>query len=212
MTTQLSLYNNALLLCEERKLSSLSEARESRRLLDTVWERPAIDECLQMGQWNFAMRSVEVTPSPSVTPALGFTYAFDRPTDLMRTVAVCSDERFTVPLLQYQTDGPYWFADIDPIYVRYVSNGDDYGADLSLWPPNFCRYVEAYLADAIIGRLTQDKQTWQKINAIKTRALSEAKSSDAMEQPTQMTPPGSWVRSRSRGPGGDRGNRGSLIG
>ena len=69
MTTQLTLYNNALHLIGERKLSSLSENRECRRLLDTVWDRPAIDDCLERGQWNFAIRSVHIDHSPSVEPA-----------------------------------------------------------------------------------------------------------------------------------------------
>jgi len=212
MATKLGLYNGALLILGERSLSGLTEARESRRLLDTVWARPAVNDCLEKGQWNFAMRSVEISASPSVTPSFGYSHAFDRPTDLVRSTAVCSDERFAAPLLQYQVESAYWYADTDPIYVRYVSNDTDYGGDLSLWPGNFSRFVEAYLADAIVKRITQDKNEWARVREIMRVALSEAKSTDAMEQPTQMPPAGSWVRSRGLRGGGDRGNTGSLIG
>ena len=212
MASQLTLYNGALLILGERALTGLTEAREPRRLLDTVWARPAINDCLEKGQWNFAMRSVEIEYSSSVTPAFGFTYAFDRPTDLIRTSAVCSDEHFNSPLLQYHVEGAYWYADVNPLYVRYVSNDTDYGGDLSLWPGNFTRYVEAYLAESIVNRVTQDKNEWARVREIAKKALSDAQSTDAMEQPTQFVPRGTWTRSRTRGPAGDRGNTGSLIG
>lgn len=212
MTTQISLYNNALILLGERTLSGLTEAREPRRLLDTVWARPATKDCLEQGQWNFAMRSVEINSSPSVSPSFGYTYAFDRPTDLVRTCAVCSDEYFEVPLLRYQTEGAYWFADIDPLYVRYVSNDASYGLDLAGWPGNFCRFVEAYLAEAICERVTGDKEVWARVRKALTDNKTLALATDAMEQPTEIPPPGSWVRSRGRGNAGDRGRRNQLIG
>jgi hypothetical protein len=212
MATQLTLYNNALLILGERALQSLSEARESRRLLDTVWSRPAIDRCLQQGQWQFAMRAVQIYQSPSLASNFGYRYGFDRPVDLIRSCAVCQDEYFKVPLLQYMVEGSYWYADIDPIYVRYVSNDAAFGGDLTIWPANFAAYVEAYLAEAIVTRMTQDDNEWKRVRAVLSRALSEAKSSDAMEQATKFAPTGSWVRSRYGNSGGDRGNTGSLIG
>jgi hypothetical protein len=212
MPTQLTLYNNALMLLGERSLASLSEAREVRRRLDTVWARPAIDDCLQRGQWKFAIRSVEAEPTPSVDPSFGYQYAFDRPADLVRTTAVCSDEYFTQPLLEYQSEGAYWFADVSPLYLRYVSNGNSYGGNLSLWPPNFTRFVEAYLAESIVEAVTADKEIWQKVRAVMRECLTLAQSTDAMEGPTQMPPEGSWVSARRGNTLRDRGRRGQLIG
>src|SRR5574343_760692 len=127
MATKISLYNNALLLLGERTLASLTESREVRRLLDKVWARPVVRECLEAGLWRFAMRTVELTYSPSVEPPFGYRYAFDRPSDLVRTAAVCQDEYLREPLLQYQIEGEYWYAELDTIYVRYVSDDDAYG-------------------------------------------------------------------------------------
>jgi hypothetical protein len=49
--------------------------------------------------------------------------AFAKPTDWVDTSAVCQDEYFRVPLLQYADEVGYWFADLDEIYVKYVSDG-----------------------------------------------------------------------------------------
>lgn len=213
MAEKLTLFNNALILLGERTLTSLTENREARRLLDAVWARPLVDEVLQEGQWRFAMRTVELTESPSISPSFGYQYAFDRPDDLVRTAAVCRDEKLQDPLLEYQTEGQYWYADLTPIYVRYVSNDTSFGGDLSLWPPNFTRFVEAKLAEGIVERITQNEQKWARIRGGLMDALEKAKSTDAMEAPTKFTPAGSWVRARSSGGRwNDRGNPGSLIG
>ena len=211
-TSKLALYNGALLIVGERALQGLTEARESRRLLDSAWT-DAIDHCLDQGLWNFASRSVELEFSPSIESQFGYQYVFTRPDDFVKTVAMCQDERFDIPLLRYETEGPYFFADANPIYLRYVSNGTSYGADLSLWPANFTAFAKAYLAHAIVSRLTQDQNEWKRVRALMDKALLDAKSSDAMEQPSASLPRGTWSRSRGgSGGGGDRGSRNRLIG
>ena len=81
MPSKLSIYNGALTIIGERKLASLTENREPRYKLDEIWDNDMIDRCLQMGQWKFAKRTVELTASPSVTPSFGFQYAFEQPAD-----------------------------------------------------------------------------------------------------------------------------------
>ncbi len=217
MTSRLQLYNDALAICGERKLASLTENREPRYLLDLAWDGGAIDRCLELGQWSFAMRSVEIAADASSSPAFGYQNAFSRPDDFVRVAAVCSDEYFKEPLLEYAQEGRYWYADIDPLYVKYVSNDDTYGNDLALWPPAFSDMVAAYLATKIINKLTGKNKTQIQI-AEREFELNrkQALSFSAMEGPSKQLPPGSWVRARSgsggRGPFGDGGSTGSLVG
>ena len=155
MATQLSLYNEALRICGERKLASLTENREPRRILDSVWDANAINYCLEQGQWKFAIRTAKLENNASMEPAFGYQYGFDKPTDLIRLTALCSDEYFNVPLTQYSEEAGYWFSDLDEIYIQYVSNDASYGNDFSLYPETYMRYVASYLASEIIDRLTQ---------------------------------------------------------
>lgn len=198
--TKLGLYNGALRILKERKLSTLAEAREPRRLLDDAYgdgsTNGAVRYCLEMGQWTFATRSVQIDYSPSVTPSFGYRYAFDRPTDLVRVAAVCQDEYFTAPLLQYVDERNYWYASQQTIYVKYVSNGAIYGADLSLWPESFVKTVEAYLAKEIAPTLTADDKIIQRAFQVWEMEEKKAKSIDAMNKPTSFPPAGAWVSSR----------------
>jgi hypothetical protein len=210
--TQLGLYNSALRILGEEKLASLSEDREPKRVLDGIWDDGLINRMLEQGQWNFATRTARLDYESSIEPVFGYRRAFEKPTDCIRLIALSVDEYFSIPLNQYRDEAGFWFCDYDQIYVSYVSNDDEYGNDLSLWPETFKRYVENYLALHSCERLTQNKSKFADLFKITERALIDARSKDAMGGPTRFMPPGSWTTARRAGRSNDRGNRGSLIG
>lgn len=210
--TQLGLYNEALRLIGERRLASLSENREPRRVLDDIWNDGAVNYCLEQGQWNFAMRAVEIDASTTITPTFGYQYAFDKPNDHIRTTGVCEDEYLAVPLTRMLEEVGFWLADIDPIFVRYVSNSDSYGNDLTRWPGTFSKYVAAFLASEAVFTLTQSAEKQNFILQLMQRRLIDARSKDAMADPTAFAPQGTWSNSRRGGASRDRGNRNNLIG
>lgn len=205
--TKLGLYNAALRLVGERSLASLTENREPRRVLDEAYDA-ALGFCLEQGQWNFAGRSIQPAASTTIDPGFGYANAFEKPSDWVRTMAVCQDEYFREPLLQYTDEAGYWWADADDIYIRYVSNGASYGGDLSKWPASFQKFVELYLATEICPRLTSSESKAEVLKRDMRRALMEAKSKDAMNEATTMLPAGSWVRSRTASFPGRRYDRG----
>ena len=84
-TTKLLIYNDALMICGERKLASLTEDREPRHLLDHVWDNNGVDACLEQAQWHFAMKTVRLDYDPSVTPEFGYNRAFEKPSDWIIT-------------------------------------------------------------------------------------------------------------------------------
>lgn len=216
MTDRLSIYNGALRVLGERKLNStqgLKENRESRRQLDTVWENDGVITCLEMGLWRFAKNTVKLTADPDQTPDFGLQFAFSKPTDFIRTAGVAMDEFFNVPLNQYADEADFWYANLDTIYVQYISSSDSYGMNFARWPRNFTRMVEAWFALQVVEPLTQGEQNYERIQKLYKRLETEAKSTDAMADPTSMLPVGSWTLARRRGSiYRDRGNRNSLYG
>lgn len=207
-TTQLSLYNGALRNLKERRLASLSENREPRRVLDDVWEG-ALSYVLEQGLWNFASRTSRFTPNPSYTASFGYQNQFVKPDDFVRLVGIYSDPYGNVPLNQYTDETGCWYSDLSEIYVTYISNDASYGADFSRWPQTFIKYVEAYLAFEAGPRITGKEDDGKML----VRTLRDAHSKDAMNEPTRFMPQGSWVSARTNGSTGNiRKNRGSLIG
>jgi hypothetical protein len=215
MTDQLSLYNGALRCLGEARLATLTEAVESRRELDAIWDDGAIDDCLDMGHWNFATRTVQASYDPDVTPSFGFTYGYSKPTDWIKTCAIASDEYFRNPLtdLDYKDEGGRWWSDLDSFYVSFISNDSGYGMNFALWPTPFVKLVEAYMANELAPRLRKSQSGLAEAEVKFKNAKLMARNSDAMNEGAKFAPAGSWANSRAGRRGrNERGRRGSLIG
>ena len=210
MTTRLLIYNQALLFCGERSISSLSEDREPRRLLDQVWNSNCVDRCLEEAQWHFAMRADRFDPDPDIVTDFGYANAFSKPDDWILTSGVCQDEYFNVPLNQYSDEKGYWYADIDPLYVRYVSNDSAYGADLGTWPQTFADFVAMHMASRIIYKLATSDTRQGDLHKEREKYLLTAKNKAAMAEPTKFPAQGAWSRARTYG--NQRGDGGSNSG
>lgn len=194
---KLERYNGALLILGERKLASLSEAREPRRALDDAWDIvPAY--CLEAGYWKFAMRAVQIDASASVVPTFGYTNAFAKPSDFVRMFKQSQFPQFDPPLLDIVDEPDYWYANIDPLYVKYVSDDVAYGADQSIWPETFCDYIDMRLAFKTCKRITGKDPSEDLIKG-EQRAAAVARGKDAMNEPPGFPPMGTWASARLRG-------------
>lgn len=211
--TRLSLYNGACEVVGEGALLTVTENRESRRLLDDVWDRGGVRTCLAAGLWNFARRGIQWNFNPDFTPPFGYRCAYNLPSDWVRWMAVCEDEYMQVPLLRYQDEGQYFYCDLQQIYVAYVSDDVKFGMNMAAWPDNFQRYVEAYFGARVALRLTGSKDIQLKAEKERDKNLTRAKSSDAMNEATMSLPPGNWSQARrGRRSNLSRGSRNQLIG
>ena len=210
MSTRLNMYNNALMVLGERSIAALTDAVESRRLLDQVWSSNGVIKCLEEGQWNFATRSIQIDYDPDIDPGFGYTRAFPHPSDYVLTAGVCSDEFFKEPLLEYKDEGGHWYANLDTLYVSYVSSDDQYGLNINDWPGWFDDFVAADFAHKIAFKLTASKEKRDEALAERKRRKLLALNKNMMGQPTKFPPVGSWVRSRHRGE--SRRDRGTTTG
>lgn len=208
MTDRLSLYNGALIKLGQPRLASLTDENKARRALDFAYD-PTVKACLEAGLWNFAMRFASATESPSVDTTLGYQFVFDKPDDWLRTAGVTVDAHGRVPLLHYDDRIDYWLADIDTIYVRYVSNHEDYGLDLGRWPESFVDYVKTALAVETCEEITGSATRMERLEKARDKAWKKASNRDVMNEPVSKFPPvGRLVRSRFPSPRSDeRGRR-----
>lgn len=203
MTSQLALYNEALGHLGERKLSALSEAREPRRVLDDYYAG-TVAYCLARGFWNFAMRPVSMTPSATITPEFGWTYAFEKPTDWIHTFMVSDNENFYPLLARFNDEASVIYCDASPLYFKYVSSDTSFGLNLAAWPQTFTEYVGvrlAWKACKRVGQLSAAEK--EALFAEQKRACAIAGGVDAADEPPMQPPTGTWAQSRNgqyRGP------------
>ncbi len=208
VASRLSLYNQALIMLGARTLASLTENRESRRVLDVIWNDGAVEYCLEQGFWEFAIRTQQITYDPSITTQFGYTYGFDKPTDYIRTYSIFSDEDLTQPIIRYSDEGDFIYSDFDTIYFQFVSNDEDYGFNYGAWTETFTGLVELYLSSMACERLTQNASKKERLDKEYNKALSDARSKSAMNKPTRFMHPGTWSVSRH---GGRLGNFNAVL-
>jgi hypothetical protein len=198
VTDKLTSYNLTMLHLGERRLATLAEPRDSRRVLDDLWDHVTA-LCLEEAQWNFMLRTVQIDASTTVTPAFGWNYAFKIPNDRVRTTLISTVETLTPPLLDFFEETGYWYANVTPLYVQYQSNDVIYGLNLGVWPATFTQYHALQLAEMACMRIPGKQELLEGKAGISERlrkARIKAKSNDAMNEGPREMPTGTWARSR----------------
>lgn len=208
---KLAIYNEALGHLGSRELASLAENRDPRRRLDRVWDN-AVRYTLEQAPWSFAIRSLQLEPSPSIEPAFGYCLAYQKPDDWLKTVELTSDERGRCPIKEYADEAGFWFTDTDPVFARYVSLDPSYGLDLSRWSPTFTAYLAIRMAQLSCQRITGSSSMMADLVKLEDRERKRAKGNDALNTPPAFPPVGTWVRSRRSSSRGDGGfSSGGLV-
>lgn len=209
MTSKLVLYNDALRHVAGGKLSALTDTREGRYILDDVYDQE-VAYCLTQGFPNFAMRAVSITESSSITPKFGFTYAFEKPSDWLRTFIIADNGEFDPQLECWNDEASVWYANVTPLYAKYVSNSASYGLALSAWPAAFADYVGLRLAYKIAPSIAHvSAERIKDLREEQRLAKNKAFGLDATDEPPQRPPRGSWAMSRG---GRYRGPRSTTLG
>lgn len=196
MASKLGIYNAALGHLGQEPLASLSEEGTARRKLDAAYD-DVVEWCLEQSFWNFAMRSVKMEASPSLSTDFGYSYVFEKPDDWVRTAALTTDEYGKSPLLRYEDRTDFWLADDDELYLWYVSNDSDFGLDLGRWPQTFTTFVEYALAHKTCKGISGSSEGRDDLYKFMIRAKRDASNKDAMNEPvTKFPPTGRLVASR----------------
>lgn len=196
---KLRVYNRALRLLGSRRLATITEDREPRRVMDDVWaDGAAVRLALERAEWNFAMRAREISYDAGVEPTFGFSRAFEKPSDLRRLAGMSSEAMFINPLTNRDVmeEGGWWFARFDTLYVRYVSDDADYGFDSDNWTEHFIDYLGGYHAFEACERLTSSNSKREAAKALMDEAKLFARGHDAIGEGVKIPPSGSWVRAR----------------
>lgn len=213
-TLQLNLFNNALRMCGAARLASLTDNQEAQFLLTDAWNDGVVIEMLEEGLWYFARRTVQLNYDTTLKPLFGYSCVFEKPTDWVRTMAFCSDDRFEVPITQMSDEAGNFYCDLQTVFMAYVSSDPQYGGAYSRWPPTFYLAVAGRLAEKVVAKLTGGNA--EKVAAVmkeSTRRLVNARSKAAMNESAAFLPLGTWVRARMGNRTTlDQGNSNSFYG
>ena len=179
---KLGIYNNALTNLGQRKLSLITEERESRRILDEVYDFGAVEYCLELVKPVFARKTIG-SLSAATSSGHGFTSVHSLPSDFLCIVGVYSDPKLDQEVTRYIEEDRTISCDYSQIYIRYVTtdNKEVYGD----WSPTFFKVVSAYLAQEASIRLAPKKT--EGVIAYFTAKVEEALEIEFRKEPSERT-------------------------
>lgn len=202
-TEWLRIYNDALLILGQDRLSSGSEDSWRRVALDTCVDTGIVASILEDIGWTFASKTVKSDYNPSTDPGFGYAYAHDDPADMLIFDGVFTDEYQRSPLKEYWYEENTIYADHQELYIRYVST--DFVTAPATWPATFKRYVAAAIAKDCVAVFKADvnrvELTWKQ-------RKNDAKNLDASQTPPVVILPGSWTKARFSGDNARRDRNG----
>lgn len=165
--------NLALTNLGARVVMSLDDDVQEARVMKVLWD-PSRKAILRMHPWNFAKRRVVLSPT-TTTPAYGYTYFFNLPSDCIRVLGLEDNDDFKI-------EGRGLVTDDQSISLSYIADV----TDTAQYDTLFDQALALHLAWSACKNITQETalkdQLWRDFLAV----LKLAKFQDSTEDPAMM--------------------------
>jgi hypothetical protein len=192
MAGKVEIANRALTKLGAERILLLSDNGKEARVMNSMFDT-VFDAELRRNRWKFAIKRLTL-PALVATPDWGYTYAYQLPSDYLALVQVNDvylrglkqKTLWTIESGKILTDLPA------PLKVRYIGRIDN----LALLDPLFIEVLACKLAYEACETLTQSSGKKQSAGEEYRFAISEAVRLDAIENPPDELPWGSWLDSR----------------
>jgi hypothetical protein len=192
MAGKVEIANRALTKLGAERILLLTDPSKEARVMNAMFDT-VTDAELRRHRWKFALTRATL-PALIATPEWGYTYAYQLPSDFLALVQVNEyylrglkqKTLWTVESGQILTDLPA------PLKVRYIKRVDN----VAVFDPLFVEVLACKLAFEACETLTQSTQKRQLAGEEYRFALQEALRQDAIENPPDELPWGSWLDSR----------------
>lgn len=201
MASQVEIANLCLSILGKPTIASFLDNSNAARVINAEYDM--IRRALLRGRsiWRFSIRRASL-PALTAAPISGpFTQQYALPPDCLRVLLAgntypgldLSDYRLGPDDSGYEVEGRNILCDYGaPLALKYV--GDI--TDTTLFDPCFCIYLAADLAYTCCERLTGSDAKQVAAKQRKADALSQAASSNALENTPQSVADDSWVAAR----------------
>jgi hypothetical protein len=198
MASQVDIANRALTKLGAARIISFGDDNKQARAVTSMFDIVR-DAELRSHIWSFSVRRTSL-PALTTTPAWGFKYEYEIPSDCLRILMVndtyggpdMSDYR-DKPVADYSLEGNKILTDFDaPLKLRYISRVED----TTEWDSMFVEALACRLAMEMCEDLTQSNTKRELAQSEYTAMLRSAIRASAVEQPAQAMPDNSWMMSR----------------
>ena len=191
--SEVGICNSALIklgVGKDGRISGLGQDTKNATACNEQYEKLR-DAAIRRHKWNFSIARAKLALS-TTSPVFGPENAFQLPSDWIRTVSV-HDNDVGVGLVRYKIEGNKILSDSTDIWLRYARRIED---------PNemtvdFREVLATMIAKDIALVITQSNTVKKDMKDDLRKAISAARSVDALEDWPEQSPPGSWTQIRN---------------
>lgn len=171
MASFVEITSNALRLLGDDPITSLSDDSERARLVNALYEEVR-DEVTRAAMWNCA-KDRQILASLATTPAFGWSFYHQLPSDCLRVVDVLSGDI----RVEHELEGRKLMTDestVNLIFLKKITDPNDMD---SLFIGAYTAKLAAELAEPVTGSRSLAEQMWQ----LYERKVREARTIDSQE-------------------------------
>lgn len=191
MASKVSIANRALTKLGADRILLLSDDSQQARVLNSMFD-DVRDAELARNHWKFAIRRTSL-PALVDAPAWGYQFQYPLPPDYLAMVQINEIYCRTGMRAPWSVESGSILTDFEaPLLLRYVSRVENTG----LYHALFVEALACKLAMEACEALTQSSSKKQAATQEYEFALSEARRQDAIENPPDELPGGSWLDAR----------------
>lgn len=194
MASQVSIVNRALVKLGESTVLLLTDNVKQARTMAAIFDDTR-DAELRANRWKFAIKRAQLSALVDA-PQFGYSYQYELPDDYLALVQV-GEFYVRTGMKQrapWSIEGRRLLTDqAAPLAIRYVSRV----TDTSQFDALFVDSLACRLAMEACEALTQSDTKFQRVAAMRAEALKQALRVDAIENPPDELPDGTWLESRT---------------
>lgn len=195
MASKVSIANRALTKLGAERILLLEDENQQARVMKSMFD-DVRDAEIRRNRWKFAIKRAELV-ALAAAPLFGYRNQFPLPNDYIGLVQVGEHYVRTGQQALWSVEGGNILTNLPaPMRIRYQARIENTG----LFDPLFVEVLSCKLAMEASETLTQSGTKYQAAADAYQFALREAVRQDAIENPPDELPQGSWLDSRGYGP------------
>lgn len=188
--TRTQIANMALGHIGTYRINAYTEDSNEAVAVREVYERVKLD-LLASAPWDFAIDQQQLG-RVGATPVTRYTYAYNKPTNWLRTVALSEYSDMGIPLLEYRDIAGTIQTNAEYVFMEYVSSA----AGEEVFSVPFVTAFTFGIAVECCKKINASDQQKDYLAKQFDREKVKALMLEAMHQPPIAIPPSSWATAR----------------
>lgn len=191
MLTDTDICNMALDMLEEAPITSIDDASSVARWFKrNFWSKAWA--LMRKHPWNFALAR-EIIPTNADTPAFGWSYAYQIPSDALRIIPLTKEGTDSGTPMPHKVEGDQILTDTPPpLGIRYIKRIDNAG----LFDNSFAEALAASLAMSAAHFITGKASYADRMQQAFQNLMLEAQQVDSLEGLPDDPIDNDWIAAR----------------